>query len=110
VHVHNLTFRILAALRDAPADGQVILERLRGTREEGRDPSLPTLYRCLRAGLEETWIEVAETRGDATPGRPPQTYRLTAAGVEALEAEARRHRDLAALVLGAGTPGKPGGN
>lgn len=108
--MHNLTFRILAALRDGPADGQAILERLRETREEGRDPSLPTLYRCLRAGLEETWIEVAETRGDATPGRPPQTYRLTAAGLEALEAEARRHRDLAALVLGPGIPAKPGGH
>lgn len=108
--MHNLTFRILAALRDRPADGQVILERLREIDEGGHDPSLPTLYRCLRAGLEETWIEVAETRGDATPGRPPQTYRLTAAGVEALEAEARRHRELATLVFGPGTPGKPGGN
>lgn len=108
--MHNLTFRILAALRDGSADGQVILERLRATHQEGRDPSLPTLYRCLRAGLEESWIEVAETRGDASPGRPPQTYRLTAAGVEALEAAARRHRDLAALVLGPGTPGEAGGN
>jgi DNA-binding PadR family transcriptional regulator len=108
--VHNLTFQILAVLRAGPADGQGILGRLRKLGDgTARDPSLPTLYRCLRAGLNEEWIEIAPSRGEATPGRPPQTYRLTSAGAKAVESEAQRHRDLAALVLGPRVAGKVGG-
>lgn len=107
--MHALTFQILAVLRAGPADGQGILHRLRELGDMGSDPSLPTLYRCLRTGLQEGWIESSTTDGEATPGRPPQTYRLTEAGSEAVGAEACRHRELASLVLGRRSAGKVGG-
>lgn len=104
--MRNLTFQILAMLQNGPADGQAILHRLRELGEVDTDPSLPTLYRSLRAALREGWIETSTSDADATPGRPPQAYELTDAGLAAVEVEARRHRDLAALVLGPQTTGK----
>jgi DNA-binding PadR family transcriptional regulator len=107
--MHKLTFQILVVLQAGPADGQKILHRVRDLGEVGGSPSLPTLYRSLRSGLQERWIEALPADTGATPGRPPQTYWLTDAGRAAVEAEARRHRDLAALVLGNETPAKRGG-
>ncbi len=106
--MHKLTFQILAVLRAGPADGQEILHRVRDLGEVGGNPSLPTLYRALRGGLREGWIASTTEEAETGPGRPPQTYRVTGAGLEAVEAEARRHRDLAALVLGAEAQGKGG--
>lgn len=107
--MHKLTFQILAVLQAGPADGQEILHRVRDLGEVGGDPSLPTLYRSLRRGMQERWIESLPADTDATPGRPPQIYRLTDAGLEAVAAEARRHRGLAALVLGPETPARRDG-
>lgn len=97
--MHEVTFLILAALQRGPADGNAILERMSARDAEDARPSLPTLYRWLRAGIERGWIEVTGTRDDEGRGRPRQVYALTERGVGALEAEARRHRDLGALVL-----------
>jgi DNA-binding PadR family transcriptional regulator len=98
--MRNLTFQILAVLQAGPADGQAILHRLRELGDPGPDPSLPTLYRSLRAALQQRWIETTASDAGTGPGRPPQSYRLTGAGLQAVEVEARRHRELAALVLG----------
>lgn len=106
--MHKLTFQILAVLQGAPADGQEILHRIRDLGDAGGNPSLPTLYRWLKSGLESGWIESRAADDDPSPGRPSQIYALTDAGLEAVEAEAHRHRDLAALVLGPETSGKRG--
>lgn len=94
----HLTFHVLVALRDGAIDGNLILERLQAL-EDHSDPSLPTLYRCLRNLLERGWIEVAGTEDDGTPGRPRQIYRLTDEGAEAVRSEGRRLRDLSELAL-----------
>lgn len=95
----TVTFRTLVALQNEPADGNALLARVR-ERTAGQGPSLPTLYRCLRACLREQWIEGAAAQEETGRGRPPQIYRLTERGIEELTAEAQRHRQLASLVLG----------
>jgi len=101
----TLTFRTLVALRAGPADGNAILAALRRDDADAL-PSLPTLYRCLRAALHQGWIDHQEAAGDPGPGRPPKLYRLQPAGREALDAAARRHLELAELVLGDDAAGR----
>ena len=101
----TLTFRTLVVLQEGPADGNAILARIRDA-TVGDGPSLPTLYRCLRACLREEWIDGAAAREETGRGRPPQIYRLTERGVAALTAEAQAHRQLAALVFGDAAGGK----
>ena len=66
-------------------------------------PSLAALYRALNHAVDEAWIEIdpdgATDAELASRGRPPQVYRITAAGVSAVEEEAERMRTLADLAL-----------
>lgn len=92
----RLSYEILAAMLDGAVDGVEIARRLRSN---GTVPSLPTLYRCLRAGMAEGWID---SRGGAEYdglGRPRQLYALTGVGKTALEGQARELGALANLVL-----------
>lgn len=106
--MQTLMYRVLAILRRDAADGNMILERL-GELDTEATPSLPTLYRCLRQAMDEGWVEVSVAEDSAGPGRPPQIYRLTGAGLEAAREEARRLRDLAALTLRDKLVEEPGG-
>ena len=95
---HDL-FLALAALSTGPAEATEILERLDGSAAAGPVPSVPTLYRRLRDGVEAGWIEV-EGVPPAGRGRPGQRYRLTPEGEAAVRAEAVRWRAVVDLVLG----------
>lgn len=96
--MHRLMFHILVVLTEGTVDGVAILERLRETDPEV-SPSLPTFYRCLRAGLAAGWIQSAGTLEQSGTGRPRQTFALTTEGKAAVEREARDLLDRARLVL-----------
>lgn len=92
------TFMALAALAAGEADAVEILRRLRQAARAGATPTVPTLYRRLADAEASGWIEVVDSDGEAGRGRPPQVYRLTAAGRRVARAEAQRWAAIAALV------------
>ena len=91
-------FLVLAALSVGPAEATAILERLDRSAKASSVPSVPTLYRRLRDGVEAGWIDI-EGASPSGPGRPGQRYHLTPAGEAAVRAEAVRWRALSDLVL-----------
>lgn len=94
------TYQLLAALGDGRRSAAEILGAIRRQGGAVRPPSLASFYRHLNAAVEEGWVEIAgpvDGEGGA-PGRPGQAYRLTRAGRGAVREEARRLRELAALV------------
>lgn len=106
--MQTLTYRVLAILGAGDADGTELLQRLREL-DADAEPSLPTLYRTLRDGIDRGWVEIAEVEDPAGRGRPPRRYRLTAEGVAAVRAEAERLRELAELAPGDDLPAHAGG-
>jgi DNA-binding PadR family transcriptional regulator len=86
--MHPTLFRILAVLRPAPAAAATLLDQIRAL-DPDSVPSVPTFYRHLREGVESRWIEILEPEDEpGAPGRPSQSYALTAAGAHALQREA----------------------
>jgi DNA-binding PadR family transcriptional regulator len=92
----RLSYGVLATMLDGEVDGVEIARRLR---LNGTVPSLPTLYRCLRAGMAQGWIDSHGTAEYDGLGRPRQLYALTEGGKKALEGQARELSALANLVL-----------
>ena len=76
---------ILLLLREEPAHGYDLLERLRPLGFSRDDPG--RLYRALRGLEEEGLVHSAWERSDAGPDR--RRYELTRAGIEQLHAEAK---------------------
>jgi DNA-binding PadR family transcriptional regulator len=93
------TFHLLAILRGGPSDARDILDRLRDSVGDDAMPSLAAFYRGVKTASDEQWIEVVAGEADGVRGRPRQHYHLTERGRAAVEAEARRLRRLAGLVL-----------
>lgn len=95
--MHETTFQILLVLSGQESQAGDVLERLRSLMGEEAVPSLATFYRCLKAGLDAGWVEVAGEEPSRGPGRPAQIYRITPDGERAVESEARRLESLAAM-------------
>jgi PadR family transcriptional regulator PadR len=84
-------FFILASLAGEAKHGYALMkdiERLSGSRVK---LSTGTMYGALRRLLDEDWIERIQT--DDT-SREKQTYQITRAGMDALEAEHARMKQL----------------
>ncbi len=97
--MNTTTLRVLLALGEEGCTAADMLERLADVPGGVDAPSLPALYRHLKVGLDEGWLTVIPV-GDGTPGRPRQIYQLTSSGKEAIAAQGRRLRALAAFALG----------
>ena len=76
---------VLLLLREGPAHGYDLLERLRVLGFAGSDPG--RLYRMLRALEAEGRVRSAWTPSNAGPDR--RVYELTRAGMEELHAHAK---------------------
>jgi DNA-binding PadR family transcriptional regulator len=97
--MHMTLFRMLAMLRDGPLDAVSLLDRL-GELAPSEAPSLPALYRHIRRATERGWLQIeVASEPDGGPGRPPQRYRLTPAGAEALRRRALELRTFTSLAL-----------
>jgi PadR family transcriptional regulator, regulatory protein PadR len=99
----HLDALLLAALEDGPRHGYAVIEALRQASGGRLDMATGTIYPALRrledAGLVTgSWSVVA--------GRRRRDYRLTPAGVRALEGKRADWRDFAATISAAleGTP------
>lgn len=76
---------LLLLLRESPAHGYELLERLRAFGYEGSDPG--GLYRSLRALEDDGFVRSAWETSDSGPDR--RIYELTRAGMEQLHAQAK---------------------
>jgi len=85
---------ILLLLREAPAHGYDLLERLRAFGFTGSDPG--GLYRALRALEEEGLVRSAWESSDSGPDR--RIYEITRAGMEDLRERAVALADTRTLV------------
>jgi DNA-binding PadR family transcriptional regulator len=90
------TYFILAALLDGPLHGYAIIRRAAELSDGAVRPTAGTLYGALDR-LSAQGL-VAADREETVSGRRRRYYRLTAAGDEALTAEAERMRRAAAAV------------
>jgi DNA-binding PadR family transcriptional regulator len=91
-------FLILAVLRERAADSATLLAELR-RRAPSEAPSIPALYRHVRRGLDEGWLDVVDAEHSEGPGRPSRLYELTAAGRDALRARAGELATFSSLAL-----------
>ncbi len=76
---------LLLLLRESPAHGYELLERLRAFGYEGSDPG--GLYRSLRALEDDGFVHSAWETSDSGPDR--RIYELTRSGMEQLHAQAK---------------------
>lgn len=76
---------LLLFLRESPAHGYELLERLRVFGYEGSDPG--GLYRSLRALEDDGFVRSAWETSDSGPDR--RIYELTPSGMEHLHAQAK---------------------
>ena len=90
------TLRVLLAIGGQGCTATEMLVRLGTVPGDDNVPSLPALYRHLKVGLDEGWLEV-ERGEDGTPGRPHQVYSITSAGLEEIAIESRKLKALAAF-------------
>ena len=97
--MNTTTLRILLAISEEGCTAAEIIARLASIPGGGKIPSLPALYRHLKAGIDHGWLQV-EPMDDGTPGRPRQIYRLTSPGKKAIAHESRKLRALATFALG----------
>ena len=95
-------FELLVTLWDGPASTAEIRERIAA--RAGMRPPITSFYRALRKAFAHGWLEVVG--GADTGGRPAQCYRLTRAGREALELEARQVQRSTSVVLNARARGR----
>jgi DNA-binding PadR family transcriptional regulator len=91
-------FEVLLTLKDGPYGTEAVFARLHELGGSG-PPAIASFYRTLKKAVDSGYVDVIESLGPAGRGRPPQRYRLTAAGRAALRAEARRLGKLATLAL-----------
>jgi len=96
--VNATTLRVLLAIGGQGCTASDILVRLGTVPGDDNVPSLPALYRHLKVGLDEGWLEV-ERGENGTPGRPHQVYRITSTGAEAVAIESRKLQALAAFAI-----------
>ena len=89
-------FFVLASLTRAPCHGYGLMKDIEVLSESRVKLSTGTLYGVLRRLLEDQWIERFDT-GDTA--RDKQSYRITAAGSEALRQESLRLNQLARIAL-----------
>ena len=82
---HFLRPCVLLLLREAPAHGYELLERLRPLGFPASDPG--GLYRALRSLEDEGLVHSAWERSEAGPDR--RIYELTRAGIEHLHERAK---------------------
>jgi len=91
-------FHILLALSRAPLHGYAIMKEVEEASRGRVVIEVGSLYRMLNKLLSRRLVERAPNPDDAPrPGRPRQSYRLTALGSAVLRAEARRLRDMVAM-------------
>jgi DNA-binding PadR family transcriptional regulator len=90
------TYFTLAALLDGPLHGYAILARVRELSQEQVRLTTGTLYGALERLSGEGLVE--STGQEIVDGRARRYYRLTDAGRTALEAEAARLAQAAAVV------------
>ena len=76
---------LLLLLRESPAHGYELLERLRAFGYEGSDPG--GLYRSLRALEDDGFVRSAWETSDSGPDR--RIYELTRTGMEQLHTQAK---------------------
>lgn len=95
--MNRTTFQILAILWTQERSAADVRDRI-AARTDGRRPPLTSFYRALAGARQRGWLEIVRGDAAATPGRPPQSYRITPAGREAARAEAARIRQLADLL------------
>lgn len=76
---------LLLLLRESPAHGYELLERLRAFGYQGSDPG--GLYRSLRGLEDEGFVHSAWETSDSGPDR--RIYELTRSGMEQLHAQAK---------------------
>jgi PadR family transcriptional regulator PadR len=96
----NLDMLLLSVLASGPGHGYAIITRLRERSDEVFDLPEGTVYPALHR-LEQDGL--LDSAWDVVAGRRRRVYRLTAAGQEALAAQAREWRSFSAsvaLVLG----------
>jgi len=91
------TFLILACIVAEPRSASAIRDETARSSGGKRAP-IASFYRALGRAHDAGWLEVRVEPGPSSGGRPPQTYRITAAGHRAIEAEAEQMRGLADLV------------
>ena len=87
-------FHILLALADGERHGYAIMQEVAEATARAVRLGPGTLYRCLQALLEESFIEESARQSD-DPRR--RYYRLTSLGRRVLSAEVRRLEDVVAL-------------
>lgn len=95
--MNALSFHILLGLKDAPADAETVVLRMRRLGDD-EEPPVASFYRALKKALDAGHVETVATM-EGKRGRPAQTYRITRSGRAALEAEARRLGRLSRLAL-----------
>lgn len=88
------TFLILLSLIPGPQHGYAIMQEVAQLSEDRVKLSTGTLYTALKRLLDDGWIEQID-EPDAPRGR--KAYRLTITGRTAVEAEAKRLTEIAAL-------------
>jgi len=98
--MHLQILQILLGLLEGPATASDLTDAI-ARFDEGREPSLATFYRQLSQAEESGLIAIEEWESPSGPGRPSQRYRITSAGREAAQSEARRLRRLAEVVIAA---------
>lgn len=76
---------LLLLLRESPAHGYELLERLRAFGYQGSDPG--GLYRSLRSLEDDGFVHSAWETSESGPDR--RIYELTRAGMEQLHAQAK---------------------
>jgi DNA-binding PadR family transcriptional regulator len=91
-------FHILVALSRTPLHGYGIMKEVESASDGQVRVEVGSLYRTINKLLAKGLVERAQNADDhPRPGRPRQSYRLTALGLAVATAEARRLRDAVAI-------------
>ena len=91
--MHEPTFLVLTALVAQPLHGYALISEVERVSSGRVSLRVGTLYAVLDRLAEEGLVEVQSE--DVVRGRLRRTYRVTAAGAQALAVEAERLEDLA---------------
>lgn len=91
-------FHILVALSRAPLHGYAIMKEVEVASGGRVGIEVGSLYRMINKLVSKELVERAPNPDEGPrPGRPHQSYRLTALGSAVVRAEARRLRDTVAM-------------
>lgn len=93
----TLEYHVLLALASGPHYGYAIKDAVAAESDGAVTPRAGTLYRVIARLMVRGLVEETEAAAESHPGLARRYYGLTAAGVRALAAEARRLKGAAAL-------------